>query len=96
MVLCGPGGTETALEAVLPGGTVLVFADAGALPLETVYRRELTVVGSRSASPPSMPEAVALLHDLDVPEPTVLPLERFAEGLELYRRRDVTKVVFTT
>jgi len=26
----------------------------------------------------------------------VLPLERFAEGLELYRRRDATKVVFTT
>jgi hypothetical protein len=30
-----------------------------------------------------------------VPEPTVLPLERFAEGLALYRRREVAKVVFT-
>jgi threonine dehydrogenase-like Zn-dependent dehydrogenase len=74
---------------------VLVFADAGALPLEDVYRRELTVVGARSAAPPYMPEAVALLHDLDVAEPMVLPLERFAEGLELYRRRVVAKVVFT-
>ena len=36
-----------------------------------------------------------LLHDLDVPEPVVLPLERFAEGLELFRRRDALKVVFT-
>jgi len=95
-VLCGPGGAETAVDAVGPGGTLLVFADAGSVSLDAVYRRELTVVGSRSASPPSMPEAVALLHDLDVPEPVVLPLERFADGLELYRRHDATKIVFTT
>ncbi len=94
-VLCGPGGVEAALDSVAPGGTVLVFADAGELPLEEVYRRELTVVGTRSAAPPYMPEAVALLHELDVPEPLVLPLERFVEGLELFRRRDALKVVFT-
>ena len=94
-VLCGPGGAETALDAVVSGGTVLVFANSGALPLGEVYRRELVVAGARSAAPPYMPEAVALLHDLDVPEPTVLPLERVAEGLELYRRRDAAKVVFT-
>jgi len=94
-VLCGAGGVETALEAVAPGGTVVVFADAGQIPAAEVYRRELTVVGTRSASPPAMAEAVALLHDLPVPEPTILPLARFAEGLELYRRRDALKVVFT-
>ena len=94
-VLSGPGGVDTALELVAPGGTVLVFADAGPVPAAGVYRRELTVVGSRSASPPAMREALALLHDLPVPEPTVLPLERFAEGLELHRRRDALKVVFT-
>jgi L-iditol 2-dehydrogenase len=95
-VVCGPGGVDTALAAVSPGGTVLVFADAGSIPLGDVYRRELTVVGARSAAPQYMPEAVALLHDLDVPEPTVLPLERFTEGLELYRSRKSTKIVFTT
>src|SRR5262249_14247269 len=84
-VLCGRGGVETALEAVVPGGTLLVFADAGQIPAAAVYRRELSVVGSRSASPSSMAIAVELLGELDVPEPTVLPLERFAEGLELYR-----------
>ena len=94
-VLCGPGGVETALEHVSPGGTVLVFADAGPVPAGEVYRRELTVVGSRSAAPHRMTEAVALLHDLEVPEPLVLPLERFAEGLELHRRRDAAKVVFS-
>lgn len=94
-VLCGPGGVETALDGVAPGGTVLVFADAGTARLADVYRHELTLVGARSAAPPYMPEAVALLHDLDVPQPTVLRLGRFAEGLELYRRRDAIKVVFT-
>ena len=92
--LSGRGGVETALAAVAPGGTVLVFADAGPIPAFDVYRRELTVVGVRSAAPAYMPEAVSLLHDLDVPEPVVLPLDRFAEGLELYRRRDALKVVF--
>jgi threonine dehydrogenase-like Zn-dependent dehydrogenase len=94
-VLCGRGGVETAIRALAPGGALLVFADAGAIPASDVYRRELTVMGTRSASPPTMPEAVALLHDLPVPEPTVLPLERFADGLALFRRREALKVVFT-
>jgi L-iditol 2-dehydrogenase len=94
VVLAGRGGVDTALASIAPGGTVVVFADAGAIPAADVYRRELTVVGTRSAAPPYMPEAVALLHDLDVPEPTVLPLERFDEGLDLFRRRDALKVVF--
>jgi L-iditol 2-dehydrogenase len=95
VVLSGSGGVATALEVVAPGGTVLVFADAGEIPAATVYRRELTVLGARSATPAYMREALALLHDLDVPEPVVLPLERFAEGLELSLRRDALKVVFT-
>ena len=94
VVLSGRGGVETALEAIAPGGTVLVFADAGTLPAADVYRRELTIVGVRSASPPAMREAAALLDDLDVPEPVVLPLERFADGLDLFRRREALKVVF--
>ena len=53
-VLCAPGGGETALAAVEPGGTVLLFADAGTLPADGMYRRELTVVGSRSATPAHM------------------------------------------
>ena len=80
-IVCARGGGSAALEAVEPGGTVLVFADAGELPSDDVYRRELTVVGSRSATPETMLAAVALLPELEVPEPTVLPLERFAEGL---------------
>src|SRR6185295_7636346 len=93
-IVCARGGGSTALEAVEPGGTVLVFADAGELASDDVYRRELTVVGSRSATPETMRAAAALLPDLEMPEPTVLPLERFADGLELFVRREALKVVF--
>lgn len=92
IVLCAPAAP---LEAVSPGGTVLVFASAGAVDLDEVYRRELTLVGSRSATPRHMREAAALLPELDLPEPTVLPLERFEEGLRLYRQGEALKVVFT-
>jgi L-iditol 2-dehydrogenase len=93
-IVCARGAGAHALDAVQPGGTVLVFADAGELAADVVYRRELTVVGSRSATPEAMRAAAALLPDLDVPEPTVLPLDRFDEGLELFLRRTALKVVF--
>ncbi len=95
VVLCAPGGAQHALAALEPGGTLLAFADAGVLPADPIYRRELTVVGSRSATPAHMREAVRVLPELDLPAPTVLPLDRFAEGLELHRSRQALKVVFT-
>jgi L-iditol 2-dehydrogenase len=95
VVHTAPGGAESALERVEPGGTVLLFADAGALDLGPVYRSEVTVTGSRSATPRHLAEAVALLPELDLPEPLVLPLDGFAEGLERYRRREALKIVFT-
>jgi L-iditol 2-dehydrogenase len=94
-VLCAPGGADEALALLEPVGTLLVFADAGALETSRVYRHELTVVGSRSTTPIHMEEAADLLPRLDLPEPTVLALERFDEGLDLYRRGDALKVVFT-
>jgi L-iditol 2-dehydrogenase len=91
-VLCAPAAP---LEAVAPGGTVLVFSPAAAVDLDHVYRRELVLRGSRSATPRHMEEALALLPRLELPEPTVLPLERFEEGLALYRSGQTLKVVFT-
>jgi L-iditol 2-dehydrogenase len=90
-VLCAPAAP---LDGVVPGGTILVFAGAGLVDLDEVYRRELTLVGSRSATPRHMADAAALLPELDLPAPTVLPLERFGEGLELYRGGGALKVVF--
>ena len=94
-VICARGGVEAALAAIAPGGTILLFADAGAFSAAPLYRRELTVVGSRSATPAAMADAAGLLPELDLPEPVVLPLENFADGLSLYQRRDALKVVFT-
>ena len=91
-VLCAPAAP---LEAVEPGGTVLVFSPAAPVDLDLVYRNELTLTGSRSATPGHMRAALEFLSELDVPEPEVLPLERFAEGLELYRSGRALKVVFT-
>ena len=93
-VICARGGVEAAVDAVAPGGTIVVFADAGAIPAAPIYRRELTIVGTRSATPRFMEDAAALLPELQVPDPVVLPLERFAEGLDLYNRREALKVVF--
>ena len=95
VVLAGGGGAATAVENVRPGGTIVVFSDAGQIPAAPLYRRELTVIGVRSATPEHMRAAAELLPTLAVPEPVVLPLDRFADGLELLRARDALKVVFT-
>ena len=96
-VLCAHAGLDDALAALEPGGTLLVFSwltKPAPLDLEAVLRRELSIVGSCSATPGAMRDAIALLPELD-PVPTVtLPLERFAEGVDLYRRHEAVKVVY--
>ena len=42
-----------------------------------------------------MREALELLPTLDLPDPTVLPLDRFEDGLDRYRSGRALKVVFT-
>jgi L-iditol 2-dehydrogenase len=91
-VLCAPAAP---LDAVEPGGSVLVFSPAAPVDLDLVYRNELTLTGSRSATPQHMRAALDLLPELELPEPQVLPLERFEDGLELYRSGRALKVVFT-
>ncbi|MGZ4335156.1 MAG: zinc-dependent alcohol dehydrogenase [Gaiellaceae bacterium] len=97
-VVTAHGGVNEALARLTPGGTLLVFAaPAEPVPvdLDAIYRREAQVVGSRSASPVQFEAAAGLLPTLELPELTALPLERFAEGVELYRRGEALKVVFT-
>jgi L-iditol 2-dehydrogenase len=94
-VLCAPAGADAAAAALKPGGTLLVFAGAGGLDLDAVYRRELYVIGSRSGTPRHLRKAVALLRELELPPVELLPLERFHEGLDRYRSGDALKVVFT-
>ena len=97
-VVTASAGINEALRRLDPGGTVLVFSapeDEVPISLDAVYRKELHVVGSRSATPEYFRAAVELLPALRLPELTILPLERFAEGVELYRSGAVLKVVFT-
>jgi L-iditol 2-dehydrogenase len=97
-VLCAHAGLEPTLEALEPGGTLLVFSwllDPAPLDFERLLRRELTLVGSCSATPAAMQDAIALLPQLEPMPAVTLPLERFADGLELYRSHEAVKVVFT-
>lgn len=93
VVICTRGGVDTALDAVAPGGTVLLFADAGAVPADAVYRSELTVLGSRSATQSHMQAAVELLPQIDLPPLTTFPFERVAEALAAVRARSIVKAV---
>lgn len=93
VVLCARGGVDTALDALAPGGTVLVFADAGPVAADAVYRRELTVLGSRSATPRHMQTAAELLPRIDLPPMTVFPFGRASEALAAVRARSLLKAV---
>jgi L-iditol 2-dehydrogenase len=97
-VLASHGGVNDALGRLEPGGTLVVFAAPEELvptALDAVYRKELTLVGSRSGTPAYFRDAVELLPSLLLPRPLVLPLERFGEGLAAYRSGEALKVVFT-
>jgi L-iditol 2-dehydrogenase len=97
-VVTAHGGVDDALRRLDPGGRLLLFAapaDAVPVALDLVYRHELHVVGSRSATPPYFRAAADMLPALELPELTPLPLARFRDGVELYRRGEATKVVFT-
>jgi len=96
-VVTAHDGVNDAVQRLVPGGTLLVFAaPEHDVPtnLDAVYRKELRVLGSRSATPAYFRDAVELLPSLVLPEVTTMPLERFVEGVELYRRGDAMKVVF--
>jgi L-iditol 2-dehydrogenase len=96
-VLTAPAGLNDALGRLEPGGTLVVFAAPPApvpTALDAIYRKELSVVGSRSATPAYFRDAIGLLPWLELPPATSLPLDRFAEGLDLYRSGEALKVVF--
>jgi L-iditol 2-dehydrogenase len=100
-VVTAPQALDAALGLLRPGGTCLLFAaPATPLPvlLDRIYRHELVLVGSRSATPASLRDALDLIaagriqvEDLVT---DVLPLSAFDEGLARYRSRAALKVVF--
>ena len=95
-VLTASAGVNTALGRLSPGGTLLVFSapdEPVATSLDAVYRKELTVAGSRSATLVHFRSAIDLLPSLVLPPVITLPLERFAEGVDLYASGAALKVV---
>jgi L-iditol 2-dehydrogenase len=97
-VVTAHGGLNDALHRLEPGGTLVVFAAPEhdvPTALDAVYRKELAVVGSRSATPAFFRAAIDLLPTVRLPRTTLVPLASFVEGLELYRTGEALKVVFT-
>lgn len=94
---------EAALSVLRPGGTINLFADAGdagrmAIDLRLVYRQELAITATYSATPVELGEAIQLLiSDQIRTAPLIshrLDLSRFAEGARLQREGQATKVLF--
>ncbi len=106
VVLLTAGGASAlawAERRVRDGGTIHCFAggdgDALPLPLDRLYRRELTVTATYSSSPAELARAFALLARgairVDGLITHRLPLARLAEGVDLMRRREAVKVYVT-
>ena len=92
-----------AAAALRDGGGVHYFAGGGGdalpIPLDTLYKRELTVTATYSSSPADLAAAFALIAGGEVStEPLVshrLPLDRVDEGVALMRRQAAMKVFVT-
>jgi L-iditol 2-dehydrogenase len=104
MITGGGGSVLPWVSAnIRDGGHVHYFAGGGgdALPiaLETLYKRELTLMSTYSSSPADLAASFALIAGGDiVTEPLFshrLPLERLDEGVALMRRQAALKVFVT-
>lgn len=104
VIVTAPGARPffAALACVRKGGMLQIFAaHAGTAPidLETLYQRELTVRSTYSSSPADLSLALDLLASRQARVEGLishrLPLERFADGVELMRERVALKVYFT-
>ena len=100
------GGTAVlpwATAAVRDGGSIHYFAGGAGetlpLPLEVLYKRELTLTTTYSSSPADLAEAFAIVAAEEISlAPLVthrLPLERLDEAVSLMRRQLALKVFVT-
>ncbi len=101
-IVTAPAALGDVVARMAPGGVVVVFAAgddaAGAdFELDTLYRRELTLVGVRSGSPGHLRRALALLASgrlpLDWFRPEVVSMEGLADAVLRYARGETLKVV---
>jgi L-iditol 2-dehydrogenase len=100
----GAAPLESALALTREAGTVVLFAHAPAgeragFELNTLFKHERRVLGSYSGGLQEQSQVFSMMRDglLD-PSPLVshrLPLAEFASGVEIARRREALKVLFT-
>jgi len=105
LVMITAGGAAVlpwAVAVLRDGGAVHFFgggAGALALPLESLYHRELTVTATYSSSPADLGDAHALIvAGAVVTEPLLthrVPLGDVMRGVDLMRRREALKVLVT-
>jgi L-iditol 2-dehydrogenase len=92
-----------ATNVLRDGGSVHYFAGGGGdalpLPLEVLYKRELTITTTYSSSPADLAAAHALIVKGEVATDRLishhLPLDRLGEGVDLMRRQAALKVFVT-
>jgi L-iditol 2-dehydrogenase len=90
-------------QAIRDGGSIHYFAGGGGdtlpVPLETLYKRELTVTATYSSSPADLSAAFAMIAAGEIStEPLVshrVPLDRLDEAVALMRRQVAIKVYVT-
>ncbi|MBM3220985.1 MAG: zinc-binding dehydrogenase [Candidatus Rokubacteria bacterium] len=99
----GTGVLPWAARAVRDGGAVHYFAggpgDHLPLPLETFYKRELTLTTTYSSSPRDLQSAFAMIAEGEISTDILishrLPLDRLDEAVALMRRQEALKVFVT-
>ena len=92
-----------ALSYLRDGGTVNIFGASGKeskfeVDLENIYKRELTIMSSYSATPESLRRAFAIVAgkkiNISPLLSKVLALSDFKKGLDLMMQRKIYKAVF--
>jgi L-iditol 2-dehydrogenase len=92
-----------ATRAIRDGGSLHFFAggagDALPLPLDVLYKRELTVTATYSSSPADLAAAFGMIAAGEIGTEALvthrLPLDRLDEGVALMRRQAALKVFVT-
>ena len=98
LAAAAPALVRTALRWVRDGGAVHLFVGEGEtpVPLEEVYKREITLTATYSSSPADLAVAFDLIRrgavNVDPLCSHRVPLERLADAVELMERREALKV----
>jgi L-iditol 2-dehydrogenase len=97
------GTVSTAMEAIRAGGIILVFAGPSgerkiSVDFESLYKNEVMLLSSYSASPQSCSKSFELLKDGKIDYTPIIsgvfPVEDFREGLEMALSQKYFKIIY--